>query len=185
MASANPSMSTAPVPLSESKRRLLEKYLRGDRGRGPERQDPIPPRPAGARSPLSAGQHQIWLHSQLAPDQPLYNEPLTVHRRGPLDVGALAWSLREILGRHEAWRTTVEVVDGEPVQVVHDPPEVVLPVEDLRPLAEADREAEAQRLATEDARRPFDLSRGPLVRFRLIRLGDQEHRLYLTLHQII
>src|SRR5438093_1265665 len=173
------------APLSEQKRRLLEKYLRGDVPPTPGAHDLIPRRPAGMAAPLSAGQHQIWLHSQMAPGLPLYNEPLTVHRIGPLDVAALEWSLCEILRRHEAWRTTVAVVGGEPVQVVQAVPRVALPVVDLRSLPEIEREPEALRLATEDARRPIDLVRGPLARFRLIRLRDEEHRLYITLHQMI
>jgi len=173
------------APLSEQKRRLLEKYLRGDVPSSPGAHDLIPRRPAGLAAPLSAGQHQIWLHSQMAPGLPLYNEPLTVHRIGPLDVAALEWSLCEILRRHEAWRTTVAVVGGEPVQVVQAVPRVALPVVDLRSLPEIEREPEALRLATEDARRPIDLVRGPLARFRLIRLRDEEHRLYITLHQMI
>src|SRR2546426_1118529 len=173
------------APLSEQKRRLLEKYLRGDVPPSPGAHDLIPRRPAGLAAPLSAGQHQIWLHSQMAPGLPLYNEPLTVHRIGPLDVAALEWSLCEILRRHEAWRTTVAVVGGEPVQVVQPVPRIALPVVDLRSLPETEREPEALRLATEEARRPIDLVRGPLARFRLIRLGDEEHRLYITLHQMI
>jgi len=177
--------ATPVAPLSEMKRRLLETYLRGEVPPGSKVRDPIPRRPAGAAAPLSAGQHQIWLHSQIAPELPLYNEPLTVHRIGPLDVAALEWSLREILRRHEAWRTSIRLVDGEPFQVVREAPRIALRAVDLRSLPEAEREPEALRLATEEARRPFDLARGPLVRFRLIRLGDEEHRLYITLHQII
>jgi len=127
----------------------------------------------------------IWLHSQLTPDLPVYNEPLTIHRKGPLDVGALESSLSEIVRRHEAWRTTFVTVDGRPSQAIQPPPAITLPVADLRGLAEAEREAEALRLATEDGSRPFDLAKGPLLRAKLIRLGDSEHRLYLTLHHII
>src|SRR5439155_14534544 len=139
--------TAAPVaPLSEMKRRLLETYLRGEVPPGSQILDPIPRRPAGAAAPLSAGQHQIWLHSQIAPELPLYNEPLTVHRIGPLDVAALEWSLREILRRHEAWRTTVDLVDGEPFQVVREAPPIPLRPAERRWLPEAGREPEALRL---------------------------------------
>src|SRR5207249_6447383 len=109
-----------------------------------------------------------------APELPLYNEPLTVHRIGPLDVAALEWSLREILLRHEAWRTTVDLVDGEPFQVVREAPPIALRPVDLRWLPEAEREPEALRLATEEARRPFDLARGPLAGLRPIRLEARQ-----------
>ena len=177
--------SARTIPLSGSKQRLLEKYLRGEVRLGPAAGRVIPRRASPPLAPLSAGQHQIWLHCQLAPELPLYNEPLTVHRHGPLDVSALEWSLGEVLRRHEAWRTTMAVVGGEPVQVVQEAPPITLPVIDLRGRPPAEREAEALRIATEEARRPFDLARGPLLRFSLIRLGDEEHRLYITLHQII
>ena len=169
-------------PLSDPKRRLLDRYLRGDVRREPEARAAIPRRPPGSPAPLSAGQHQVWLHSQLAGEVPLYNESVTIHRRGSLDVPALRWSLGEILRRHEAWRSTVEVVDGEPLQLVHEQGEVDLPLVDVRALSPTEREAEAVRVATEDA---FDLARGPLVRFRLVRLGEEDHRLYVTLHHVV
>jgi amino acid adenylation domain-containing protein len=142
-------------------------------------------RPPGSLIPLSHEQQQIWLHSQLASDLPLYNELLTVRRTGLLDVPTLERSLSEIIRRHEAWRTTFDTVDGEPVQVILPPPTISLPLVDLRELPEAEREPEALRLATVEARRPFDLASGPLLRAKLIRLSEAEHRLYVTLHQII
>ncbi len=180
-----PPAASSGTPLSESKRRLLEKYRRGDVSETQAVRDVISRRPAGVNPPLSVGQHQIWLHSQIAPELPLYNEPMTVHRTGLLDVPALEGSLGEILKRHEIWRTTLAVVDGEPVQVVQPAAAFSLPVVDLRSLPGAAREAEALRLATEEARRPMDLAHGPLARFRLIHLGDEAHRLYITLHQMI
>jgi amino acid adenylation domain-containing protein len=145
----------------------------------------ITPRPGGATAPLSFPQQQLWLHAQLAPDLPLYNEPVTIHYAGRLDVGALERSLAEIIRRHSAWRTSFSVVDGELRQVIHSPPVLALPTVDLRHLPRASREGEALRIATEDALRPFDLERGPLVRATLVRLADDEHRLFLTLHHII
>ena len=142
-------------------------------------------RSSEGRVPLSYRQEQIWLHAQMAPDMPVYNEALTIHRSGPLDVAALERSLNEILRRHEAWRTTFAIVDGEPVQVIQPELTISLPVADLRGLAEAKREKEALRLATEDARQLFNLARGPLLRTRLVRLSDEEHRLFLVLHHIV
>ncbi|OLE50111.1 MAG: hypothetical protein AUI36_19705 [Cyanobacteria bacterium 13_1_40CM_2_61_4] len=110
---------------------------------------------------------------------------MTVHRKGSLDVPAFERSFNEIIRRHEAWRTTFTTVDRRPVQVVNPAPTLRLPVVDLRGLPEAEREPEALRLASEDARQPFDLGRGPLLRANLIRLRDDEHRFVLTLHHII
>jgi len=178
-------MTANTVQLSEAKRSLLHKYLQGDFPRSPTSNDTIHPRAAGSVVPLSYAQQHIWLHSQLAPELPLYNELLTVRRTGPLDVSALERSLSEIIRRHEAWRTVFQTVDGEPVQVILPPPTISLPVIDLRELPEAEREPEALREAAEEARRPFDLVTGPLLRTKLVRLAEEEHRLYVTLHQII
>src|SRR3989454_1088856 len=184
-ATSERSVTGESVRLSEAKRSLLHKYLQGDFRRSPTEKGAIGPRPPGSANPLSFGQQQMWLHAQLAPGMPLYNEAITVHRKGPLDVSALERGFNEIIRRHEAWRTTFTTVDGRMVQVVNPPPMITLPVADLRRLSEAEREAEALRLATEDARQPFDLGRGPLLRARLVRLGDDEHRLFLALHHII
>src|SRR2546422_7855713 len=164
-------MTGDDLRLSEAKRRLLHKYLQGDFRRAPAGKA-ISPRPTGSIIPLSSGQQQLWLHAQLAAGFPVYNQPITVYRKGPLDVPALERSLNEIIRRHEAWRTTFTVVDGRPVQVINPAPTMTLPVTDLRGLPEAEREREALRLATSDARQPFDLAQGPLLRARLVRLGD-------------
>ena len=170
--------------VSEAKRKLLQKYLRGDIGQTAAK--PIPRRQEEGPAPLSYGQEQIWLHTQLALDLPLYNEPFTVHRAGPLDVKALERAFNEVIRRHEAWRTTFPTVDGQPVQAVSSaPPVTELPMTDLRKLPKHRREAEALRQAADDARRPFDLALGPLLRAQLVRLEDEEYRLFLTLHHLI
>lgn len=119
------------------------------------------------------------------PDIPVYNECVTIHLPGPLDVPALQASLNEIIRRHEAWRTSFPQVNGLPVQKIHPAQPLPLAVSDLRALPAEQREAEALHLATEDARILFDLANGPLLRARLIHLEDEVHRLYLTLHHII
>jgi aspartate racemase len=136
-------------------------------------------------APLSSAQQQIWVHTQLVPEIPIYNEPVTVHRRGTLDVSTLERALTEIVRRHECWRTTFTLANGEPVQVVEAPKPVQLRVSDLSRLPASQREAEAQRLAVEDALRPFNLSQGPLFHALLVQFSDTEHRLFLTLHHII
>jgi aspartate racemase len=136
-------------------------------------------------APLSSAQQQIWVHTQLVPEIPIYNEPVTIHRRGTLDVRVLERTLTEIVRRHECWRTTFTLANGEPVQVVKAVKPVQLQVADLRRLPASQQESEARRLAAEDALRPFDLSQGPLFHALLVHLSDTEHRLFLTLHHII
>ncbi len=145
----------------------------------------LPPPVKGNSAPLSFAQQQVWLHAQLVPEIPVYNEPVTIRRQGSLDVAALERALTEIIRRHEAWRTNFTLVEGEPVQVIQPATAVCLPVTDLSRLPETQREASAQRLAHEDALRPFDLSAGPLLRALLVKLSEHEHRIFLTLHHII
>ncbi|HEV1995803.1 MAG TPA: amino acid adenylation domain-containing protein [Candidatus Acidoferrum sp.] len=172
--------------LSENKRRLLEGFLRGEFGKSAAERPALTRRPPNEPIPLSFPQVQVWLHAQMAAEIPFYNETMTIYRRGPLAPAVLERCLLEIIRRHEIWRTTFEVREGTPVQVVHAPPSSILfPSTDLRNLPEPEREAEARRLATRDARIPFDLKERPLLRSHLVRTGDEEYRLYITLHQII
>jgi amino acid adenylation domain-containing protein len=174
----------AVTQYSEARKHLLERRLRGELGLRPST-PVISPRKPGQPIPLSYAQEQVWLHAQLAGDFPLYNEPVTIHYLGSLDVAALEKSFNEILHRHEAWRTCFETVDGIPVQKVQPSLRVSLPVLDLRGLPTEQREFEALRIATEDARKPIDLTKVPLFRSRLMRLRNEEYRLYLTLSHII
>jgi Condensation domain len=178
---------SATSPLSETKRQLLEKYLREEPAKRGQDSDTIMRRPAGRPALLSLVQEQIWLREVAGPAlPPIHNESITIHRAGPLDAVVLERAFAEIIRRHEIWRTTFNLLDGVPVQVVHPAPFTVsLSVVDLKGIPEGGREAEALRVATEEARRPFDLKRGPLVRAQLVTLDDQNHRLYFTMHQSI
>jgi amino acid adenylation domain-containing protein len=135
--------------------------------------------------PLSFAQQRLWFLDQLEPDSVVYNIPTAFRLTGLLDVAALEKSLNNIVQRHEALRTIFSVVEGQPVQIIAPTLTLPLPVIDLRNLPEAERDAEAQRLAIEEARRPFDLGRGSLLRATLLRLEDEEHVLLLTMHHIV
>src|SRR5271168_4902895 len=74
------------VPLSDSKQKLLEKYLKGRAKQDVSTRPAIPRRPEGATVPLSLVQRQVWVHSQIAGDIPIYNEAFTIYRKGPLDA---------------------------------------------------------------------------------------------------
>src|SRR6266540_7310153 len=116
--------------------------------------------------PPSFGQQQLWLLDRLLADGSVYNVP-------------------EVVRRHEVLRTRFEVEDATPVQVIAPELKFELEVEDLSALAARECEAEAQRRAQEEAAQPFDLEHGPLLRARLLRLGESEHWLLLTLHHIV
>ncbi|MEW5928486.1 MAG: amino acid adenylation domain-containing protein [Gemmatimonadota bacterium] len=147
---------------------------------------PIRPVPRTGPLPLSFAQQRLWLVDRLEPGTPVYNMPFALRLRGALDARVLRGSLGELARRHEALRTTFREAagaGGEPVQVVHAPGPVRVAEVDLRRVAGAEREA--RRLAGAEALRPFDLERGPLLRSTLLRLGDIDHVLCLTLHHVV
>ena len=166
-------------------RALLASHLTPQFGSADERLPAISRRTPGLPPPLSFCHKQLWLHAQLAPDIPAYNESFMISRQGPLDVPALEKSLSEIMKRHEAWRTEFTIENGQPVQVIQAASNISIPLVDLRGVPRPEQESETLQLAGEDARRPFNLSRGPLSRIKLVRLGDSEHRLLLTVHHIV
>ncbi|MGA8101370.1 MAG: condensation domain-containing protein, partial [Candidatus Acidiferrales bacterium] len=172
--------------LSDAKRKLLEKLLRGGGSRTSAAQLLIPRRDPGAPTPVSLFQEQFWTHAQIVQGQPLFNETMTIVRHGPLDPRILKRCFVQIVARHEAWRTTFDTVNGDPVQVVHPAPtDFPIPEVDLRHLPERERDAEALRLGEADARRLFDLKKWPLLRALLVRTEDQEYRLFMATHHLI
>ena len=138
-----------------------------------------------ATLPLSFAQQRLWFLEQFEHAGAAYHVPVIFRIRGPLDVTALKHTLNEIVRRHESLRTTFSVVDGEPVQVIAPPQEVVLPVIDLSSLPRERMESECESLSNEQAQLPFNLEVGPLLRARLVRLADEEHVLQMTLHHLI
>ncbi len=146
---------------------------------------PILPVPRRGFLPLSFAQQRLWFLDQLEPNNSLYNMPHAVRLTGHLSVSVFAQSLNEIMRRHEVLRTTFAVVDSQPVQVIAPFSAVTLPVVDLQSLPEAAREAEVQRWAAVEARRPFDLMQGPLFRAIWLQLTPNDQLLFTTMHHII
>jgi len=135
--------------------------------------------------PLSFAQQRLWFLDQLEPNRSLYNVPAAIRLRGRLNVAALQQTLDEVVRRHEILRTTFALMDDQPVQVISPAQPVSLPLMDLSLETEDEREARAQRMALEEANRPFDLAIGPLVRTTLLRLSAEDHLLLITTHHII
>ncbi|HEX7186484.1 MAG TPA: amino acid adenylation domain-containing protein [Thermoanaerobaculia bacterium] len=146
---------------------------------------PLRPAPRDGDLPLSFAQERLWFLDQLEPESPLYNVPAAVSLRGDLRPEVLAAALGELVRRHEALRTTFELVGGSPRQRISPAASVPLPQVDLSALPEGVRRREAARLAAEEVRRPFDLMRGPLLRASLLRLGADEHAAVVTMHHIV
>ncbi|HEX7180735.1 MAG TPA: amino acid adenylation domain-containing protein [Thermoanaerobaculia bacterium] len=145
---------------------------------------PILPVPRDRELPLSFAQQRLWFLQQLEPGSTAYNTPFALRLRGPADAAALEWTFEQVIQRHETLRTTFTLSGGQPVQTIAPPGPVPLPVVDLASLPPPARGVEALRLAAEEAKTPFDLSRLPVVRHRLLRLSPQEHVLLFTIHHV-
>src|SRR5262249_2457507 len=164
--------------LSSDRKELLERLLKQG---GPGPSSAIP-RSGTGDAPLSFAQEQVWFLDQLESGNPSYNIAASVRFRGALDPAALEQALRAIAARHEILRTALVARDGRPVRAAAPAGAVDLPLVGLRALPEGEREGRARELAVDEARKPFALARGPLLRVRLLRLGADEHWLVLVVH---
>ena len=164
--------------LSSAKRAVLFDLLR-------KKSSPLLPVSRDRDLPLSFAQQRLWFLDRLTPDNPFYNMFGAVRLTGALDLDALRGAFREIVHRHEALRTTFQPGEHGPVQVIAPPPAFEVPLVDLEGLAEDARQQELARLSGDEARRPFHLARGPLVRTALLRIAAWEHTLLVNLHHII
>lgn len=145
----------------------------------------IQPVPRDRHLRLSFAQERLWFLDQLDPGSTAYNIYDQFEIDKPIDVDILQRSLDEVVRRHEILRTTFQNVDGLPVQVIGPPVPFDLKFIDLTHLPIAERRPEAEKIAAEEARRPFDLAKGPLLRLKLLQLGT-EHFVWLhTIHHII
>ncbi|WP_197321532.1 non-ribosomal peptide synthetase [Saccharomonospora sp. NB11] len=172
---------TAAHQAAARRRELLDLLLRREgRSSGTiERAD------RSAPLPLSFAQQRLWVLDRLITRSQVYTAPLAYRVRGHLDVEALRTAFTEIVARHESLRTTFAVHDGAPVQVVGKPRAVPIEVVDLSDLPADEAEARARQLAREEAARPFDLERGPLLRVGVLELARDDRVLLLTMHHII
>ncbi|MFL6235266.1 MAG: amino acid adenylation domain-containing protein, partial [Thermoanaerobaculia bacterium] len=146
---------------------------------------PIPRAAREERLPLSFAQERLWFLDRLRPGETLYNLPLVLRLEGEMRVPALAAAFGEIVRPHDARRPLIAEREGEPVQVEMPPGRWDLPAVDLSGLPPEARERAAARLSLEEAARPFDLARGPLLRTTLLRLGPERHELLLILHHVV
>lgn len=135
--------------------------------------------------PASFAQRRLWFLDQLSPGNSIYNIPVSIRLRGPLDVPSMERTLSEIARRHQSLRTIFSEVSGELQQVIAPRADLTLPIIDNSDVAEAQREEASLRFATEEAQRPFDLANGPLLRVGLLRQSQEDHILLLTMHHII
>jgi len=135
--------------------------------------------------PLSFSQQRLWFLDKLEPDNPFYNIGTAVRLIGLLDAAAFARSFQEVINRHGILRTAFIEIDGQPRQLIAEAVDAPVVIEDLRSLPAAEREAKAQHLINEEMKRPFDLTRAPLLRLKLLKLDEQEHVVIAAMHHIV
>jgi amino acid adenylation domain-containing protein len=140
---------------------------------------------SAAGLPASFAQDRLWFLDQLEPGTAAYNLVRAFRISGPLNVNALTSAIGAVIERHESLRTIFESVDGEARQVVLSDVDVQVPILNLADLPESEREREALRIASEEGKRPFDLTRGPLLRTVLLQVSRDQYILVLAMHHII
>ena len=144
----------------------------------------IPQLPRNAPLALSFAQQRLWFLDRLLPGQGIYNSAFAWQLQGRLDVPALQRSVQELVTRHETLRTRFGVTDGQPLQFIEPAATVALELTDLSAFEPCEGLTQARERLGQEARAPFDLERGPVLRAQLLRLGEFEHWLLITVHHI-
>lgn len=146
---------------------------------------------------LSSAQQRLWFLDQMESREAgyktstSYNMSGAVRLTGPLNIDALAWTFEEIVARHETLRTNVKVEEGLAVQVIHGRIETFLDVRDLSNVDADHLNYKVKAYMLDEATRSFDIElnekarRTRLLRTRLLKLGEEEHILLVTMHHMI
>ncbi|WP_178378205.1 condensation domain-containing protein [Chroogloeocystis siderophila] len=151
-------------------------------------QNQAPPlQPVSHRSslPLSFSQERLWLIEHLESGSSAYNIPFAFRITGSLKASALEQSLNAVIRSHEILRTNFALVEGRAVQVIVPTLTLSIPVVNLQQLPKPEQAIQLVKQATAEAKQPFNLSCGPLLRAVLLHLDTDEHVLLLTIHHIV
>jgi amino acid adenylation domain-containing protein len=169
-------------PTVEKLARCAERLMKAE---PPGGAPPLVRRPRDGKAPLSFAQQRLWFLDQLAPNNPTYNIPVAVKLEGQLKLEVLQRVLGEIVRRHEALRTRFEAEAGVPLQTIDDWKPQKLECLDLTGLSSEERAREVGRIRREEEETGFDLRRGPLLRVKVVKLGEEEYLLLYTMHHIV
>ena len=150
-----------------------------------EDHSPLLPQQRPERLPLSYSQQRLWFIHQLQKSTPEYNMPAAFRLRGELAVSALQRALDHIVERHEILRTRFVEIEGEPAQVIAAELHIALPIDDLSGLDDEAKRACINTAIRGEHEQAFDLTRGPLLRLRLLKLAHADHVLLWTVHHIV
>jgi amino acid adenylation domain-containing protein len=168
--------------ISEGDRFLIDSRLAKIVDRSKNR---IPKRNHDDSIPLSHSQESLWFFEKLNQNNPLYNMPSAFELRGLLDQGKLKSALNLLLSRHETLRTRIFEDEGTPRQTVLEQTTIELCETSLKHLLPQERSSELSFLLSNEAKRPFNLSKDLLLRAHLFRLEEQQSVLLITIHHII
>ncbi|MDZ8023959.1 MAG: amino acid adenylation domain-containing protein [Nostoc sp. DedQUE11] len=149
---------------------------------------PLPPIERVSRDkelPLSFAQKRLWVLEQLERGSSTYNMPAAVYLNGRLDIDVLEQTFRELLQRQEVLRTSFKKVNGNPVQIIASSVAISVPIIDLSEISAEKQFVKVQQSILEEAQRPFDLTKSPLLRVNLLRLAEESYVLVLVMHHII
>lgn len=175
--------STDQTSLTPAKRALLAMRLRGN-ARAFSTQT-IGKRPDDTNMPLSFAQQRLWFLYQMAPNTAAYNMPTAFRLEGELNVSALEAAFLEVMRRHEILRSVFSDQAGEPMMAITAEPMNIVCTTDLRSLSPAEQVIQLRQLIDMEAQQPFDLTQGPLIRIRLMKLSGSEHVLLINVHHIV
>ncbi len=134
---------------------------------------------------LSYNQQRLWIIHRMEPGNVSFNMPGTIPLPGDVREERVKKALEGLLQRHESLRTGFVEKDGEPLQFIAENPPLPFKLLDLSAFEETVIEEKREAFFIEDARRPFDLSRPPLIRITLVKLGDEKWELIFNMHHII
>ncbi|QSJ14564.1 condensation protein [Nostoc sp. UHCC 0702] len=171
--------------LSPEKRKLLLQKLSNKKESGFSAIQITPQSRESNRFPLSFAQQRLWFLDQLEPGNPAFNICQSMRLTGLLNVPALEQSFQEVVKRHEILRTTFTVVDGQPLQVINTTAVFKLKLLNLQELSPSQKQTEVLRVADEEAKFTFDLTKDSLLRVTLVQLEETEYALFVSMHHII
>ena len=161
-------------------RLLAEHVSKADKVRAP-----LVPQPRPERIPLSYAQRRLWFIDQLEGSSAEYNMPQALRLRGQLNLQALQRAIDAIVERHESLRTHFAQIEGEPVQIIEPPRPFEIPLEDLSSLPEEEQRDRVLEIMRREWEEPFNLSTGPVLRMKLIKVSERDYVLLRNFHHIV
>lgn len=181
----NVALAKKLAALSPAQRALLEKKLKSSQKPAPPAPPPVVKVAHNGAYPLSLDQERLWFINTMAPGNAAYNINAGTRLRGSLDVAALERAINAVVSRHESLRATIRAEGGAPQQHITPDQHIALEPVDLTGIAPEHQDEAARQFSAAYAARPFDMERGPLVRYALMKLAPDHHIMVSTFHHII